>query len=80
MTVWGKDFMVGYLFKNVVDGCQWAFARVYGPNLDRTQNLLWDELAGLSSIQDLPWCIGNDFKLTPFSSKRSGGSSFNHIL
>lgn len=66
------EFMVTFLFKNVMDGYQWAFVGVYGPNLDRTHGILWDELAGLRSLWDLPWSIGGYF-----SSERSGGSSFN---
>lgn len=56
------DFVVAFLFKTVVDGYRWAFAGVYGPNIDHTHNFLWDELASLCSIWDLPWCIGGDFK------------------
>jgi hypothetical protein len=26
------DYMAAYSFKNVVDGFEWAFVRVYGPN------------------------------------------------
>lgn len=74
------DYMVACLFKNVTNGYQWAFTRIYGSNLDHTQSLLWDELAGLSSIWDLTWCIGGDFNVTQFLSERSGGSSFNPIV
>jgi hypothetical protein len=35
----------------------WAFAGVYGPNFDRDRRLLWDELADLISLWNLPWCI-----------------------
>ncbi|KAG6625187.1 hypothetical protein CIPAW_16G079100 [Carya illinoinensis] len=71
------DYMVACSFKNIVDEYQWAFASVYGPNLDCAGSVLWDELAGLSSIWDFPWCIGGNFNITRFSSEQSGGSSFN---
>ncbi|KAG6710349.1 hypothetical protein I3842_05G000600 [Carya illinoinensis] len=70
-------FMVACLFKNVVDGYQWVFTMVYGPNLNRTKSLLCDELAGLSNTWDLCWCIGGDVNVTRFLSERSSGSSFN---
>ena len=41
-------------FKNVVDGFEWVFAGVYGPNGDIDRRWLWDELAGLLSWWDLP--------------------------
>ena len=44
-------------FKNVMDDFEWAFARVYGPNEDFDRGRLWDELVGLMSWWDLPWCI-----------------------
>lgn len=34
------DFVVAFLFKTVVDGYRWAFAGVYGPNIDHTHNFL----------------------------------------
>lgn len=40
-------FIVACSYKNVMDEFQWAFARVYGPNLDRSSGLPWDEFVGL---------------------------------
>ena len=60
-------------FINVVNGFEWAFAGVYGPNGDFDRRRLWDELTGLMSWWDLPWCIGGDFNVTRFPSERSGG-------
>jgi exonuclease III len=57
-------------FKNVVDDFEWAFAGVYGPNGD-FDRCLWDELAGLMSWWDLPWCIGGEFNVIRFPSERS---------
>lgn len=48
------------------------FSRVYGPNDDSGRRILWDELAGVFTMWDLPWCIGGDFNVTRFSSERLG--------
>jgi exonuclease III len=66
------EFSVACSFRNVEDGFSWAFAGVYGPNLDGDRRLLWEELAGLLSWWNLPWCIGGDFNITRFPSERSG--------
>ncbi|KAF5459634.1 hypothetical protein F2P56_019568, partial [Juglans regia] len=42
---------------------------VYGPNLDADRGFLWDELAGVHSWWDLPWCIGGDFNVVRFPSE-----------
>jgi hypothetical protein len=34
-------------FRNVSDNFAWAFAGVYGPNINHERMLLWDELARL---------------------------------
>ncbi|KAG6667899.1 hypothetical protein CIPAW_01G132400 [Carya illinoinensis] len=48
------EYSVGCSFKNSKDGFLWAFARVYGPNLDSERRRLWDELAGLCSSWEVP--------------------------
>ncbi|XP_042950267.1 uncharacterized protein LOC122282377 [Carya illinoinensis] len=65
-------FTVACSFRSVIDGYMWAFAGVYGPNIDRDHRLLWDELAGLHSWWDLPWCIDGDFNVTRFTSECFG--------
>jgi hypothetical protein len=67
-------YVVACSFRNVEDGMIWAFAGVYGPNNINYRRLLWDELAGLMSLWDMPWCIGGDFNATIFHSERSGGA------
>lgn len=42
-------FTITCSFRNVSDNFAWAFAGVYGPNIDHERMLLWDELAGLLS-------------------------------
>jgi hypothetical protein len=59
-------------FKNIADNFAWAFAGVYSPNSGCDQIRLWDELVGICSWWDPPWCIGGDFNVTRFLSERSG--------
>ncbi|KAF5467563.1 hypothetical protein F2P56_017374 [Juglans regia] len=65
-------YMVACSFKSVSDDFLWAFAGVYGPNLDVNRSILWDELAGVQSWWDLPWCIGGDFNVVRFQSESLG--------
>ena len=52
----------------------WACVGVYGPNRDNLRRRLWEELARLMSLWDLPWCIRGDFNVTLFHNERSGGA------
>lgn len=52
-----ENFSVACSFKNVEDEWMWAFTGDYGPNLDRERSLLWEELAGLYYLCDMPWCM-----------------------
>jgi hypothetical protein len=65
-------FVAASLFRNVEEGLEWAFARVYGPNRNMHRRRLWKELAGVLSLWDVPWCIRGDFNVTLFHSERSG--------
>ena len=40
--------------------------------MDRDRRRLWEELAGVYSRWDVPWCMGGDFNITRFHSERSG--------
>jgi hypothetical protein len=68
-------FVGACLFKNVEDGAEWAFAGVYGPNRDQLRWRLWEELAGLISLWEVPWCIGGDFNVTLYLDERSRGTA-----
>jgi hypothetical protein len=67
-------------FRNVVDRAVWAIAGVYGPNSDRDRRLLWDELAGVLSLWNLPCCLGGDFNVTRFPSEGSGSARLDHAM
>jgi hypothetical protein len=58
------SYVVACYFRNVENGLVWTFAGVYGPNKDNLRRRLWEELAGLMSLWDKPWCIGGDFNVT----------------
>lgn len=53
-----EDFIEMHLvacsFKSVLDNILWAFAGVYGPNLNNNGASLWDELASVHSWWELP--------------------------
>jgi hypothetical protein len=68
------NYVAACSFRNVEDGFMWAFAGVYGPSRYSLRRFLWEELAGLLCIWDLPWCIGGDFNATIFLNERSGGA------
>jgi hypothetical protein len=69
------NFVVACNFRNLDDGLEWAFAGVYGPNRDHLRWRLWEELAGLISIWEVPWCIGGDFNVTLFLNERLRGAA-----
>jgi hypothetical protein len=74
------EYVVACSFRNCADNFTWAFARVYGPNLDPLCRSLWDELAGLLSLWDLPWCIGGDFNVIRFPCERSGAAHISSAM
>ncbi|KAF5453927.1 hypothetical protein F2P56_023637 [Juglans regia] len=74
------QYIVGCSFKSVSDNFLWAFAGVYGPNLDSDRRLLWEELAGVHSRWDLPSCIGGDFNVVRFPSESFGSRRVRHAM
>ena len=53
---------------------------MYGPNLDVEGRIQWEELAGLMSMWETPWCIGGDFNIVRFPSERSSDSSYSTAM
>jgi endonuclease/exonuclease/phosphatase family metal-dependent hydrolase len=80
IEVYVGEFVVACSFRSVADNFSWAFAGVYGPNIDSLRSSLWDELAGLSSWWELPWCIGGDFNVTRFPAERSRDVRLNAAM
>ena len=74
------NFSISCRFKNVNDHFEWAFTGIYGPNLNRNRHLMWEELAGLISWWNLPWCLGGDFNVIRFPSERLGAGRFSRCM
>jgi hypothetical protein len=58
---------------------------VYGPNREILRRQLWEELVGLMSLWDVPWCMGGgggggDFNATLFLGERLGGASMRSAV
>ena len=73
-------YSVFYKFKNVADQKVWMYTGVYGPNADREMSLMWDELAGIRSWWGVSWCVGGDFNVVRFPSKRMGSVGFSPAM
>lgn len=65
-----RDHVVACSFRDCANNFSWAFVGVYGPNLDPLRRNLWNELAGLLSLWNLPWRIGGDFNVIRFPCER----------
>ena len=72
-------YSVSCRFKNVGDNFEWAFTSVYGPNVDRERRLLWEELSGLHSWWNVPWCVLGDFNVC-FPTERLGTINFTQAM
>lgn len=62
---------VSYLLKNVEDDFCWVFTGVYGPSVRRHREDFWEELGAIRGLSQDPWCIGGDFNVVKFLSKRN---------
>jgi hypothetical protein len=50
-------FIIACSFQSVSENFEWAFVGLYGPNNNNDRKLLWDELVGIMSWWEVPWCI-----------------------
>jgi hypothetical protein len=67
-------------FRNVLDQKDWAFFGVYGPNINRERNVMWEELAGVASWWGVPWIVGGDFNAVRFPLERLGAMHFTPTM
>ena len=74
------QFSISCRFTSVSDQYVWAFSGVYGPNSVRDRRLLWEELVGLNSWWNVPWCVGGDFNVVRFPSECSSSTSFTTAM
>lgn len=51
------QFAVSCKFQNVGDHRACMFSEVYGLHIASDQRLMWDELTGLHSWWEVPWCL-----------------------
>jgi hypothetical protein len=75
-----EAYTVACSFRNVDDNFEWAFASVCGPNVDSDKIVLWDELVGLLSLWNVPWCIGGDYNIIYVPRKRSSSSRLSQAM
>ena len=73
-------FSISCRFKNVNDKFEWAFTVIYGPNLNKNRQFMWEELAGLNSWWNLSWYLGGDFNVIRFPSERLGARRFTRCM
>uniref|UniRef100_A0A2N9FK77 Transposase MuDR plant domain-containing protein n=1 Tax=Fagus sylvatica TaxID=28930 RepID=A0A2N9FK77_FAGSY len=73
-------YSISCKFRNVTDQVVWIFSGVYRPNVDRERRTLWDELAGVSSWWEVPWCVAGDFNVVRFSSEKLRTTSFTPAM
>jgi hypothetical protein len=59
-------FSISCKFRDVANNHEWAFSGVYGPNADTERRLMWDELSGVQTLWNVPWCVGGDFNVICF--------------
>jgi hypothetical protein len=65
------EYVVACSFKNIADNFTWAFARVYGPNIDSSRRSLWEELVGFALVHQ------RRLQCSPFPLRRIGGNLFS---
>ncbi|XP_050277756.1 uncharacterized protein LOC126719218 [Quercus robur] len=73
-------FSVSCRFKNIGDQFAWAFIGLYGPNSNKRRRKMWEELIGLISWWDVPWCLGGDFNIIRFPSERLGATTSTRAM
>jgi hypothetical protein len=73
-------YFVSCKFRPVINHQEWAFSGVYGPQTDRERLIMWDELAGISSWWEVPWCIGGDLNVVRFPSEKARGHNFTQAM
>jgi hypothetical protein len=64
------SFSVACSFRIVCEIFKWASEGVYAPDGDNDRKLLWDELVGLMSWWEFPWCIRGDFNIIRYLCER----------
>jgi hypothetical protein len=74
------QYSISCKFRNVLDQTDWAFSGVYGPNINRERDFMWEELAGVASWWGVLWVVGGDFNVVRFPSERLGMTHFTPAM
>lgn len=81
-----REFSISIEIKHL-NGNNWWFTGVYGPNKQVERNQFWDELVGLYSICGRYWCISGDLNVVRFVEEKHNSSKntrsmrlFNEII
>ena len=53
---------------------------MYGPNINRERNVMWEELAGVASWWGFPWIVSGDFNAVRFPSESLGAMHFTPAM
>jgi hypothetical protein len=73
-------FSLSVRFREIASGFEWAYSGVYGPIRAVDRNLMWEELAGIASWWEVPWCVGGDFNIVRYPSERVGSTTLSHSM
>lgn len=74
------EHSVSCLFKDVETGIHWCFSGVYAPVNYGIGRGLWEELAGVKGIWEVPWCIGRDFNVVRFTQEQHGCNNISRDM
>lgn len=74
------SFSVSCLFKGVEKNITWVFSGIYGPCLDASRVVLWDELKLVRQKWNFSWCVGGDLKVIRFPHERFGLRVFSETM
>ena len=73
-------FSLSVRFREIASGFEWAYSGVYGPIRAVDRSLMWEELAGIASWWEVPWCVGGDFNIVRYPSERVGSTTLSHSM
>ena len=67
-------YSISCLFRNVKDGFQWIFTRVYGLVMGILKEKIWEVVGDVRGLWTSPWCIEGDFNaITSLKESSKGG-------
>ena len=73
-------FSVSVLLRGVVDGFEWVYIGLYGPNADHYRAALWEELSRVHVRRNTAWFLFGDFNIIRYPCERRGCVSFSPAM